>query len=71
MSSQDGAGRRHGLTGEAARCGAEPGEAEPRTAARRKASRRRRRGKGSAAQAARRRLGAGGAAQAAQGEAAW
>jgi len=59
MSSQSGAGRRHGLTGEAARCGAEPREAAPRAASRREASRRRRRGKGSAVQAALRRLGAG------------
>jgi hypothetical protein len=47
MSSQGGAGRRHGLTGEAARC---------------EASRQRQRGAGGAAQARRRRRGAGGAA---------
>ena len=36
MSSQGGAGRRHGLTGQAARCEAEPGEAAPRAAAQRR-----------------------------------
>jgi hypothetical protein len=63
MSSQGGAGRRQGLTGQAARCEAEPGEPAPRAAARREASRQRQRGTGGAAQARRRRRCAGGAAR--------
>ena len=60
MSSHGGAGRRHGLTGEAAQCEAEPGEGRRRRVRRRgvrrrgadvaaKAARRRRHGKGTSA----------------------